>query len=403
VDELDAGFLDPAFFEDPHPFYRRLREEDPVHWSDALQSWVLTRHADVVACLRDPRFSSVGRVAKLLDRISAADAREQLAPLYSHFSTGLIHSDPPAHTRIRGLINKAFTPRTVERMRPRLQRLVDDHLDAIAADGRMDVIADLAFPLPVTAISEVLGVPIEDRVQFKRWCDRVNTVLAGTHTLEDALEIQTNVLALREFLGCLIAERRRSPRDDLISRLIAAQTEGGRLSEMELMQTAVTLLIAAHETTTNLIGNAVLVLLRNRGELERLRREAALLVSAIEEFLRYESPLNHFTRIVKEDVRLDGCVLRAGDLVAFSLLAANRDPAQFPEPDVLDVARRDNRHLAFGFGPHFCLGAGLARLEGGIAIGTVLRRFPGLRLASDSIEWRRDRVLRAATAIPVVF
>jgi cytochrome P450 len=403
VNELDAYFLDPAFFDDPHPFYHRLRAESPVHWSDSLQSWVLTRHADVVACLRDPRFSSVGRVAKLLDRISEPGARAQLAPLYSHFSVGLIHSDPPDHTRIRGLVNRAFTPRTVERLRPRLQRLVDDHLDRVEPDGRMDVIADLAFPLPVAVISEVLGVPIDDRAQFKGWCDRINGVLAGNHTLTDALEIQTNVLALREFLGRLIAERRLRPRDDLISGLIAVEGEGGRLSEMELMQTAITFLIAAHETTTNLIANGILVLLRNRGELERLRREPALLESAIDEFLRYESPLNHFTRVVKEDVPLDGRVLRAGDVVAFSLLAANRDPAQFEAPDLLDVARTDNRHIAFGFGPHFCLGAGLARLEGRIAIETVVRRFPGLRLADERLEWRHDRVLRAVRSLSVAF
>jgi cytochrome P450 len=403
VDELDRELLAPSFFADPHPIYSQLRALRPVHRSRALDCWLLTCHADIVSCLRDARFSSVGRAASVLDRIDEPCAKERLKPLYDHFSVGLIHSDPPAHTRIRSLINKAFTPRRVDELRPRLQELVDELVDRVENLGGMDVIADLAFPLPVTVISEALGLPIDDRARFKLWCDTINGILAARHTLQSALVTQESVLALRAFVSDLIAIRRREPQDDLLSHLIQAQTEGDHLSEVELIQTTATMLIAAHETTTNLIANGILALLENPSELERLRCDHNLFDIAIEEFLRYESPLNHFTRITTEDVELRGEHIRTGDLVTFSILAANRDPGQFDHPNQLDVGRKNNRHIAFGFGPHFCLGASLARLEGRIAIETLLRRFPNLRLATSEIEWRHDRVLRATKALPVLF
>ncbi len=399
--DFDASFLAPEFFNNPHRFYHRLRVREPVHWSEQLGAWVLTRYTDVVAVARDPeRFSNRGRVATLLDQLPER-TRKDAALVYDHFSAGLLHSDPPDHTRLRLLVNKVFARGAIERLRPYIEQTVDELLETAKVGGKMDLIHDLAFPLPLAVVSEMLGLPVADRAQFKRWCDAVINVLAPGVTPEGAAAAAQGLRALREFLAGLVDERRRMPGEDLISRLIAAKEEGDQLSEKELMGTCVTIMLASHETTTNLIGNGLLALLRHRKELERLRREPDLIGSAVEELLRYESPLDHFTRVAKGDVELDGKVIRKGQLVSLSLVAANRDPAQFSEPDLLDLGRRNNTHVSFGFGPHFCLGAPLARLEGQIAIGTVVQRFPRLEIDADSIEWREQLNLRAAKAIPV--
>jgi len=389
--ELDRYFLDPEFFDNPHSFYHELRAHDPVHWSDALQSWVLTRYADVAAGLRDKRLSSAGRVAALLDRLPEQD-RAHLRPLYDHFSTGLIHTDPPDHTRLRRLLNVSFTPPLIQELRLRVQEIVDELLGLAETNRRIEVVSEFAFPLPLITISEIVGVPVEDRMQFKQWCDDVNPILGSTPTLESALLMQESVIALRKFLSDLIAERRAEPKDDLISRMIAAQEEEDWLSEAELIQTSVTLMIAAHETTTSLMANGLLTLFRHPDQLDRLRREPSLIQSAVEELLRYEPPLNHFTRIAKDDLEIADKPIRKGQVVTFSLLAANRDPEKFPDPDRLDITRKKNDHIAFGLGAHYCLGAPLAVLEGQVAIGTMVVRFPQMTMPNQQIDWRQERV-----------
>lgn len=400
--ELDGHFLDPDFGSDLHPFYHELRAQDPVHWSDGLQSWVLTRYEDVAAGLRDKRLSSVGRVAVLLDRLPE-EAREQLQPLYRHFSTGLIHTDPPDHTRLRRLLNVSFTPPLMEGLRPRVQELVDELLGPAETNRGIEVVSELAFPLPLILISEIVGVPVENRLQFKQWCDGVNPILGSTPTLESALVMQESVIALRAFLSDLIAERRAEPRDDLITRMVAAQEGEQWLSENELIQTAVTLMIAAHETTTSLMSNGLMTLLQHPDQLEQLRDDPSLIGSAVEELLRYEPPLNHFTRIAKEDLEIAGKRVEQGQVVTFSLLAANRDPGKFPDPDRLDITRVPNDHMAFGFGAHFCLGAPIAVVEGQVAIGTMLERFPGLTMPDQQIEWRQERVAHGIKELHLEF
>lgn len=401
---LDEQLASPAFFQNPYPFYAELRSSAPVAYSESLGGWLLTRYADVLATLGDARhFSSQGRMLAVLERLPA-ESQAGFKPLADHFSVGLISSDPPNHTRLRALVNKAFTPRVVEQLRPRIQTLVDDLLDAVEAQHSFDIVRDLAYPLPAIVIAELLGAPPEAREDFKVWSDGILAFQGqGVVTPEVLAHSQHHLLAMRAFLSDLLAERRRRPRADLLSDLAAAETEGDRLTEAELLTTCVTLLTAGHETTTNLIANGLYNLLHHPAQLEQLRLNPALMPTAIEEVLRYESPLQRNPRRLSEDLEYGGAQMRRGDYVLQMLGSANRDPAVFDQPDEFQVTRQPNRHLAFAYGLHFCVGAPLARLEGPLAIGTVLRRLPNLRLASESIEWQQHGLLRGPVALPVTF
>ena len=403
---LDDQLVSPAFYQDPYPFYEQLSAQVRVAWSEALAGWVIPRYDDVVATLLDTQhFSSQGRVLAVLDRLPAG-LRPKFKPFENHFTGGLINADPPNHTRLRALVNKAFAPRASEQLRPRIQALVDEMLDAAQAQarGEMDIIRDLAYPLPAIVIAEILGVPPEARDDFKLWSDGILAFQGAGVVSPELLEhSQRHLLAIREFLADLLAERRRQPRDDLLSQLTEAEMEGDRLTPAELLTTCVTLLIAGHETTTNTIANGLYTLLRHPEQLEQLRANPALLPSAVEEILRYESPLQRNPRRMTEDLEYGGAQLRRGDYVLQMLGAANRDPSVFPNPDQFDITRQPNRHVSFAFGIHFCVGAPVARLEAPIAIGTVLRRLPGLRLASEPLEWRTHSLLRGLGALPVAF
>lgn len=394
----------PEFLADPYPFYQRLREQDPVHWNQVLGfgMWVLTRYADVMAVLRDPRFSAQRRSADVVQEVLEIFPQEgEMSPLVR--ANTMLSSDPPDHTRMRTLVNKAFTPRAVEAMRPRIQAIVDSLLDAAQERGGMDVIADLAYPLPVIVIAEMLGVPPEDRDQFKRWSDDVVTTIEPVLSPEAQQRAQRASLELAEYFRGIVEVRRREPRDDLLSALIAAEEQGDRLTEDELYATCILLLVAGNETTTNLIGNGMLALLRHPDQLQRLREEPSLLEPAVEEMLRYESPVQLTARVALTDVEVGGRTVGRGQLVLTVLGAANRDPAQFPEPDRFDVARRDNRHLAFGHGIHYCLGAPLARLEAQVAFRSLLARFPRLEPAFERPQWRPAVTLRGLATLPVRF
>ncbi len=406
IDELDAALATPAFFGDPYPFYDRLRDEDPVHWSETNGGWMLTRYDDVAATLRDhARFSSRGRFAAVFARMAPA-LRDQVRPMARHFSVGLIASDPPDHTRMRGLINRAMTPRVLEAMRPRIQAIVTELLDAVQARGEMDVIADLAYPLPAIVIAEMLGAPVESRDRFKMWShDILGFQGTGRPSEESVMRAQASLLEMRAFLTTLADERRRSPRQDLLGLLVTAEQDGDRLTEAELLTTCVTLLTAGHETTTNLIGNGMWLLLTHPDQLLLLREHPELMPSAIEEMLRKESPLQRNPRQMAVDLELRGRTLQAGDYVMQVLGAANHDPEQFPDPHRFDITRTPNRHVAFGHGIHFCLGAPLARIEAPIAIGEVLRRLPGLALADPVAKpsWLQSGFLRGLQTLPVTF
>ena len=394
--DLQFNPMDPEFVADPYPTYHRLRTEDPVHHSP-LGFWVLTRYDDVVTALRDPRLAKEAIASFVAARFGAPVPATGLS---------MLDRDPPDHTRLRGLVSKAFTPRVVEGLRPRIQQLVDALLDGAAARGSMDLIEEFAYPIPVIVICEMLGVPVEDHEHFKGWsldiARGLDLIWLGPDSEVGRRSIAARQ-ALADYFRGLIAQRRAAPRTDLLSGLIAAEEAGDKLNEVELLATCILLLIAGHETTVNLIGNGTLALLRHRDQLERLQREPGLIGSAIEELLRFDGPVQRTARIPSEDVTIGRHTIAKGEMVMPFIGAADRDPAQFADPDRLDIGRTDNRHIAFGWGIHFCLGAPLARLEGQIAINTLVRRLPKISLATDVPEYRQSLTLRGLKALPVSF
>ena len=389
--------MDPEFLADPYPTYRRLRDEDPVHHSP-LDFWVLTRYDDVAAVLRDPRFIKEPLVSMVAARFGVS--------VPPGVGLSMLDRDPPDHTRLRSLVSKAFTPRVVEGLRPRIQKMVDDLITRAEAVGTMDLIEEFAYPIPVNVICEMLGVPVEDHERFKGWSLDIARGLDSVW-LPPESEIPKRSGAARHAIGDymrgLIAERRASPRGDLLSALIIAEEAGDKLSEDELIATCILLLIAGHETTVNLIGNGTLALLRHPEELRRLRQTPGLITSAVEELLRYDGPVQRTARITSTEVTIGGRTIPKGEMVMPFIGAADRDPSQFPDPDRLDLGRADNRHIAFGWGIHFCLGAPLARVEGQIAIDTLVRRLPRLALVDAEPEHRQSLTLRGLKALPVTF
>ena len=395
--DIDFNPMDPEFLADPYPTYHRLRAEDPVHWSP-LGFWVLTRYEDVVAVLRDLRAAK--------EAIASFIAARFGIPVPVGMGLSMLDRDPPDHTRLRGLVSKAFTPRVVEGLRPRIQQIVDGLIERAEARGSMDLIEEFAYPIPVVVICEMLGVPVEDHERFKRWSLDIARGLDAIMLPPDsevALRSGASRRALADYFRELIAERRASPRGDMLSGLIAAEEAGDKLSEDELLATCILLLVAGHETTVNLIGNGTHALLRHPGELRRLRENPGLIGTAIEELLRYDGPVQRTARIPTEDVTIGGRTIAKGEMVMPFIGAADRDPAHFPDPDRLDITRTDNRHIAFGWGIHFCLGAPLARVEGQIAINTLLQKLPKLALATDKPEYRQSLTLRGLAALPVSF
>jgi len=393
--DLEFSPFDPRFRADPYPHLHRLRALDPVHFIEMPGLWLLTRYADVAAALRDARLSA--------ERFHLSIPELRSSTLLTSLSSMMLLRDPPDHTRMRTLVSTAFTPRVVENLRPRIQEIVDALLDEVSATGRMELMHDLAAPLPVVVIAQLLGIPVEDRDSFKRWSDDLMTIADGSLALAGFPQAERSAGELKDYLRRIFADRRVTPQDDLISGLVAAREQGDRLSDEELFATCVLLLIAGHETTTNLIGNGMLALLRHPDQLNMLRDDPSLIRSAIEELLRFESPVQVTSRVATQDLDIGGKFVRQGQEVSAALGAANRDPEQFDDPDRLDVTRQDNRHVAFGHGIHFCLGAPLARLEGQIAIQTMLRRLRAVRLDIDEPEWRDGIMMRSLKSLPLTF
>ena len=401
VGDLHELLVSDRFIYDPYPTLALLRDTDPVHWSDSLGGWILTRYDDILATFKNVAvYSNEGR----LGRASAylpAEARSRLEVFEAHYRTkGLLHSDPPDHTRLRRLVLRAFSPRVVEAMRPRIGQIVDGLIDRVADAGAMDAIEDLAFALPLTVLAELLGVDASMGPRFRGWAGRLLAFQGQNRPAERLLlAAQDALLEARQYLADLIELRRQEPGADLIS-LMACPGDGAEaLSDAEIINTGITLLTAGHETTASLIGNGLYTLLSHPEQWARLKADPALLAPAIEEILRFESPVARQPRLLRRDTELRGRRLRAGQMVFQMLGAANRDPAQFRAPDSFDIGREPNRHVAFGQGIHFCIGAPLSRAEGQIAFGAVLERLPQIRLAGPAPDWDvtkpNSRVLRS--------
>jgi len=398
---LDEALNSDSFFADPYSVYERLRNEAPVHWCEPWGQWVITRFADVLAVNKDPkRFSSAGWETRFLSQLPL-DA-SSLPHMRRHYSTRVLSmTDPPEHTRLRRLVVRSFTPRVLEAMRPSVEAIVEDLLERLDGARRIDAIAQFAYPLPAIVIANMLGAPTDAREQFMRWSrDVVNFVGTGHPDADRARRTEQTLREFREFLMPIIRERQENPREDLISVLASADTDGERLTDDELVSTCIVLLFAGHETTANLIGNGLLALLRHPDQLALLRSQPDLTCTAVEEMLRYDSPVQRNRRLATEDVEIAGQRIRRGDAVLVFLGSANRDPERFSDPDALDITRTPNHHMAFGHGIHFCAGAALSRIEAPIAIGALLERFPNLRLAEDFDErWHHNITFRGLESL----
>ncbi len=389
--------LAPAVRWNPHPIYARMRIEAPIckmpHFEQGAYPWLLTRYDDCMLLQSDERF------AKDFARIDTT-GRYQDSPAAA-INRHMLMVDPPDHTRLRGLVHKAFTPRMIARMNDRVHQITKRLLDAMEGQPELDLIQAFAYPLPITVIAELLGIPAEDHAMFRRWS---HTILMGSVRGDNADLVGTAAMEFIFYFHEMFDKRRAEPQDDLITALVQVEESGDVLDSQELISMVFLLLLAGHETTVNLIANGTLSLLRHRDQLQLLQAQPDLIKSAVEEMLRYEGPIGATTmRWALEDVELHGQVIPAGEMVLASLLAANRDPEVFAAPDTFDIRRTSNKHMAFGYGIHYCLGAPLARMEGAIAIQTLFERFPKLELATavESLEWNETLLLRSMKQMPV--
>ena len=391
--------LRPEVLADPYPLYRRLRTEDPVLWDPFLHAWVVTRYADVAQVLLD--FSALRTpTPEQLAEMGLAE----LSPIASVMVKQMLFMDPPAHTRLRGLCSQAFTPRRVDALRQHIQDIANELLDSVLPLGEMDVIADFAAPMPAIVTAEMLGVPISDHVQLKRWSSDFAEMLGNfQHNPNRTSRVRSSLDEMTTYFKDAIRQQRIHPVEGLVSSLLAAEIDGDRLTEEEIVASLIVTMVGGQETTTNLIGNGILSLLRNPEVTEELRNDLSLIPTAVEELLRYESPSQHTARLAPYDIEIGGKKIQKKQAVIAVMGAANRDPERFPDPDRLDIHRKDNRHVAFGFGAHFCFGAPLARIEGQIAFATILQRLENLQLKPGPITWRENLGLRGLTALPVPF
>jgi len=392
-----ASLLDPAVLANPYPLYHRLRRESPVHWDPLLRVWVVTRYEDVIRVLRDFSAQRTPTPEQLTTIGLSA-----LNPVAHVMVKQMLFLDPPAHTRIRSLASAAFTPARVEGLRSHIQEIVRGLLKPVASTGRMDVIADLAEPLPCIVTAEMLGVPVEDHRQLKLWSQDFAEVLGNFQHNPDRVQsiLKCTAEMTAYFRSAMRSDRLRP--EGLVCSLRDAEINGDRLTEEEVIANCIITMVGGQETTTNLIGNGVLALLRNPDQLQKLRANPALVPSAVEELLRYESPTQYTARLAPEDVDLGGSKICKRQAVFAVLGAGNRDPERFVDPDRLDIARPDNKHLAFGWGGHFCFGAPLARMEGQIAFEELLR-LSDWTLQSDRLEWRTNLALRGLTSLKIGF
>lgn len=388
--------LSPEFRTNPYPFYAALRATDPIHWVSSIdqEGWFVTSYKEAFSILKDGRFEK---------RMRIPETSEAYGPLAHIQKNMMLFQNPPDHTRLRMLVSKAFTPHMIQELYPYIEETVNELLDAVQPTGKVELISEFAFPLPVIVITKMLGIPVDEREQFREWANVLIRTIDLSRTEESLDQGGEVAKKLIGYFHSLIEQRRRHPQNDVMSQLIQAEEQGDRLNEDELVAMCILLLIAGHETTMNLIGNGMLSLLQHPQQCEKLRDNPTLISTAIEEILRYESPTQMTVRFATEDVEIGGKVIRKGQQVYILLGAANRDPAAFSNPDQLDITRTPNHHLAFGTGIHFCLGAPLARLEADIAIRTLLRRIPTLQLDTKTPQWRGLIGFRGLHTLPISF
>jgi cytochrome P450 len=391
--------LDPDILADPYPLYRRLREWDPVAWDPFLHAWVVTNYAGVLTVLHKFSANRTPTPEQL-----AAMGLESLQPVAEVMVRQMLFMDAPAHTRLRGLCSSAFTSRRVDHLRLHIQEIADDLIDRVLPQGRMDVIADFAAPLPAIVTAELLGVPTSDHQQLKSWSADFAEMLGNfQHNPDRVSSVLRSVNEMTRYFRDAIREQERHPRNGLVQLLVNASEGGSRLTEDEVIANIIVTMVGGQETTTNLIGNGLLTLIRNPAALAQLRDDLSIIEPAVEELLRYESPSQHTARLAPEDLMLGDKQIKKRDAVMAVMAAANRDPARFPDPDRLDLTRKDNRHVAFGWAAHFCFGAPLARIEGQVAFSSLLRRLPNLALEQGPLLWRQNLGLRGLIALPVTF
>lgn len=405
IDPRRYDLYSDTFKANPYPTYATMREQEPICYHAGLQDderyWFVTRYTDAELILRDhQRFVKNYRNTRTAAELAQMPTPPRLAQLLDGH---MLNRDGDDHQRLRNLVNKAFTTRIVTGMEQRVQGIADDLLDRVEAEGEMDLIDDYAFPLPIVVIAELLGIPATDRNRFRDWSD---AFVVPARSEEEWQRHEQLLHEFTDYLTVIFAERRQQPQDDLITALIQAEEAGDRLSEEELYAMVVLLMVAGHETTVNLIGNGTLALLRNPDQLAYLRSHPEAMGAAVEELLRFDGPVERATvRFAKEDTDVDGHLIRRGEPVVVVLGSANRDEAHFDHADQLDLQRAENRHLAFGYGVHYCVGAPLARMEGRIALNTLLRRLPNLRLAvpAETLHWRFNLILRGMQHVPVIW
>jgi len=391
--------LDPEVLANPYPLFRRLRTEAPVHWDAFLHTWVVTGYSDVIEVLHTFSADRTHTPEKL-----KAMGLGEMSPIAQLMVKQMLFMDPPAHTRLRALASHAFSPGRVAVLRNHIREIVHQLLDRLQGRGEMDVIAELAEPLPAIVTAEMLGVPVSDRDQLKAWSADFAEMLGNfQHNPEHAPRMARTVNDMTAYFREAIRRQQDHPREGLVHSLMTAEVDGDRLSEEEIVANCIVTMVGGQETTTNLIGNGILTLLRNRPEMERLQEDLTLVPSAVEEMLRYESPSQHTGRLAPEDRELGGKAIRKRQAVMAVMAAANRDPERFPDPDRFDIGRKDNRHLAFGYAAHFCFGAALARVEGQEAIDAMMRRMPNLELEPGPLVWRNNLGLRGLTSLRIRF
>jgi cytochrome P450 len=391
--------LDPEVLANPYPLFQRLRREDPVHWDPFLHAWVVTRYPEVLEVLHTFSADRTPTPEQLTNM-----GLSRLNPIAQVMVRQMLFMDAPAHTRLRGLASKAFMPAQVEKLKAHIREIVNGLLDQVAAKGGMEVIADLAEPLPAIVTAEMLGVPAEDRHRLKTWSANFAEMLGNfQHNPEHAALMLRTVEDMTSYFHYAVEQVRKQPREGLINSLLTAEIDGDRLSDEEVIANTIVTMVGGQETTTNLIGNGLLTLMRHPEQMKKLRADLSLIPSAVEEMLRFESPSQHTARLAPSDRVLGGKTIRKRQAVIAVMAAANRDPERFPDPDHFDIARPDNRHLAFGYAAHFCFGAPLARAEGQIAFEGLLRKFPKISMQPQKLEWRTNLGLRGLKTLHVRF